>query len=112
MVYIWRINVKTLEARETLLSYDFKIKQDSIEIFDKNPFKRNSMNRENTIFRYLPYSVPDQAILKFLIGFKQVTLQTGIEYAHIQNENESDSVYENGDRFIYAIDNSHHFHVL
>ena len=104
---VWRIYVRDRESRITLLTKKIKLRNKTVQLYDKNPRVTNVQNPnitvEKIIIKDLPLSLDNTEIDTFLKGYKQVALTTGVKYSRERNDNGELTSFRNGDRYIYAI---------
>lgn len=99
---VWKIYIKSLKARETLLNAGFTIRDTCITVHDKNPFDDKFLHSEKITILDLPLSFSDDNILNFLKQHGHIKLQTNVLYGKVMSESNSKTAFENGDRFLYA----------
>jgi ribA/ribD-fused uncharacterized protein len=103
---LWRIYVKSIEARTTLLTRGINLQGHHITFKDKNPRLTDSSARgtvEKIVIRDLPLSVDNEQIRELLKTFPQVKLTSPIKYSHERRQDDNTlTKYKNGDRFFYA----------
>lgn len=104
---IWRLYLKSAEARVDLMTKGLFLNGIQVPLFDKNPRSTNNDDPntrvEKIVIHDLPLSVDNDTILNYLKDQPQVTLTSEIRYSRERTQEGKLTTYRNGDRFVYAI---------
>lgn len=104
---LWRIYLKNKECRQKLLREGFQFKNQTVSVYDSNPFSSGAMNPRDPVLKVtvsgVPLSVQDTEIVSMLLNFN-VELKSEIRYENIRNPvtGKMTSVL-NGNRFVYIV---------
>ena len=103
---IWRIYVKSREARVSLLSKNISIRGQNILLYDKNPQVTHANSPDEKMERItikdIPLSVDNSVIENFLKDRDGVELTSVIKYSKERTEEGTQTDYRNGDRYVFA----------
>jgi len=103
---LWRLYLKSFEARVALLIKGVHLKGRHIQMYDTNPFITNSDNpkemSEKITISELPLSVSNTLITTLLDQYPQVKIRSKVLYSKEHDEDGKLSDFLNGDRYLYA----------
>ena len=100
---LWKIYVRTEDARRSLLKSGVRYNNTNVPLFDYDPFSRRSTPSEKIVIRDLPMEVDDDAILQYFSEHHpHVHVRSKIMAANILDPNNKPTAFLNGDRYLYA----------
>ena len=104
---LWRIYIKSKEARVTLLANKIELRDLTINVFENNPFRANigegesEQNILKITVKDLPLSKTNKGLEDYLIS-QGLTLKSKIEYVKARDENNQLTDWLNGDRCVFV----------
>lgn len=100
---LWRLHLKTDEARAKILEENLYISDTQVPVYDKNPQVTGGSETKKTrvTIRDLPSSVQDAQILEMLKTYNINPTSKLMQGFHRDREGKL-STFGNGDRFLYA----------
>lgn len=99
----WYIYVRSDRTRAGLIVSGLDIDGEHYEVHDTNINKGGSKLSERVLIKDLPATLPNDRILKFLMGFPNVRVKSKVIYAKERIGGEEMSPFINGDRLIYVV---------
>ena len=104
---LWRIYLTNKECRQKLLLEGFQFRNQTVSVYDSNPFSSGAKNPNDPVLKVtvsgIPLSVQDTEIIKMLLSFN-VELKSELRFENIRNPvtGKMTSVL-NGNRFVYIV---------
>ena len=80
---------------------NIEVNNNIVELCDNYPTSKLVPN-EKIMFRDLPFSVKDSAILQYLEKQKGITVKTGVIHSRIRDQQNKLTRFCSGDRFVYV----------
>ena len=100
---LWKIYVRTEDARRSLLKSGVRFNNRNVPLFDYDPFSRRSTPSEKIVIRDLPMEVDDDVILQYFTeNHPHVHVRSKIMAANILDPNNKPTAFLNGDRYVYV----------
>ncbi len=99
---LWKIFVKSNEARSALLQHGIEFKGRQIKFHRADPFIAEGIPSEKVIFKDIPLNYSDDMLMQFLQSHPNLTLRSEIISNKILNEYNEETEYLSGDRHVYV----------
>ena len=104
---IWRLYLKTKDAKAKLLASGISIRNTKVNVFEQNPsatgLTTNANVAEKIIIKDLPLSVSNAEVEEFLQGKEGLNVTSNVKYSYMRDPDGKLTSFKNGDRFVYAM---------